>query len=90
MSRLKSWRFGLGWRNWRDTVNSTAGAPYQIVEESGFDMLTVRIELLEGGRVGLAGAHRDAARRMTLQMTEAEAIALMKGVRDRLAVRRKS
>lgn len=86
MPKLKAWRFALGWAGWRETVNSTTGAPYQIVEE-GSDQLTVRLELIEGGRVGLAGGHRDAARRIVLQMTEAEAIALAKGIRDRVAAR---
>jgi hypothetical protein len=86
MSRLKPWRFALGWKGWREMINSERAAPYQIVEEGGFG-LSVRIELLEGGRVGLAGEHRDAARRIILDMTEAEAMALAKGIWDRLGVR---
>lgn len=83
LSRLKPWRLALGWRGWREQMNTTTGGPYQIVEWNG-PQLSVRVELIAGGRVGLAGAHRDAARRIVLEMTEAEAEALMKGIRDQL------
>jgi hypothetical protein len=85
--RLKEWRFALGWNGWRKTINARAGVAYQIVNETGFDGLVVRVELLEGGQIGRRFEHRDRARRMTLHLSEREARALMIELRERLIAR---